>query len=388
MEIRHRGRALNGDKRGYDPTSVISSPAIADSTVFFGGRDGYLYAADLKTGTRRWRFNHKISWVISSPAIVGQLVLVGSGDGQFIQAVDRTSGAEKRRVKTTGDVFSSGTVAKDAVYFGDQEGWIHALDWASGKLLWRYRLDGAVDSTIAVADGRMFVGCNDGCLYALEHQVPDIQVRGPAKKAVFWDPECKWKFLTADKLVKDYLADQGYEILKPGSLCSFLAERAKDRAPSVVVFATDHLPDDFTQETQVDTLRNYLLQGGKVVWLGAPPLIWEYDRKTGKPQAFARKKTEGLLGVPHPYTRSDVYGFKITPEGYRWGLRNETQSSWGVDPHDVDLVLATDEAGKATAWVRTSNREITGAGFVQLWGFPSSSPNLREIQAVAEYGLR
>jgi outer membrane protein assembly factor BamB len=382
------GVKFNAEKRGYDPTSVISSAAIADSTVFFGGRDGYLYAVDLKTGKRRWRYSHKGSWVISSPALVGQLVIVGSGDGQFIQAVDRTTGVQKWRVKTTADVFSSGTVAQDAVYFGDQDGWIHALAWATGKLLWRYRLDGPVDSTIAVADGRMYVGCNDGCLYALEHQVPAIQARGPAKKAVFWDPERKWKFLTADTLVKDYLADQGYEILGPASLRPFLAERAKDQAPSVIVFATDHLPDDFAQETQIDTLRNYLLQGGKVVWLGAPPLIWEYDRVTGQPKAFARKNTEHLLGVPHPYTRADFYGFKITPEGYRWGLRNQTQSSWGVDPHDVDLVLAIDESGKATSWVRTFNKGITGAGFVQLWGFPSSLPNLKEIQTAAEYGLR
>jgi hypothetical protein len=156
----------------------------------------------------------------------------------------------------------------------------------------------------------------------------------------------------------------------------------------VIVFATDHLPDDFAEEAQIDALRNYLLQGGKTVWLGAPPLIWEYDRATGKPKAFARKNTERLLGVPCPYTRGDVYGFKITPEGYRWGLRSQTQSSWGVDPHDVDLVLATDESGKATSWVRTFNKAITGAGFVQLWGFPSSFPNLKEIQTVAEYGLR
>jgi hypothetical protein len=341
----------------------------------------------MKTGTERWRFSHKRSWVISSPASAGALVLAGSSDGRFFQGVDRSTGAEKWRFATRSNVFSSGTVAGNEAYFGDQTGWIYALDSATGKSLWRYRLDGPVNSTMAVADGRIYVGCDDGCLYALEERVQPVQDRGPAKKAVFWDPQRKWKSFRADKLVKDYLADKGYEVLGPASLRPFLDERTKDKVPSVVVFATDLLPDEFGEDAEMAVLRNYLVEGGKVVWLGAPPLSLDLDRATGQPKGLTPKRTERLLGIHHADVRPDISGTKITIEGYRWGLRGWARSSWGVDPRDVDLVLATDDTGKAAAWVRTFNKKITGAGFVHLWGFPDPFPSLREIQSVAEYGL-
>jgi outer membrane protein assembly factor BamB len=381
------GTKLDGDKLGFDPTSVISSPAIADSMVLFGARDGFLYGLDMKTGTQRWRFSHKRSWVISSPAIAGSLVLAGSSDGRFFQGFDHSTGAEKWRFATRSNVFSSGTVADNEVYFGDQSGLIYALDWATGKLLWRHRLPGPVNSTMAVGDGRIYVGCDDGCLYALEEGVQPVQARGSAKKAVFWDPQRKWKSFRADKLVKDYLADKGYEVLGPASLRAFLVDRTKDKVPSVVVFATDLLPDQFGEDAEMAVLRNYLVEGGKVVWLGAPPLVLDLDRVTGQPKGLTPKRTERLLGIRHADVHADISGTKITADGYRWGLLGWARSSWGVDPRDVDVVLATDDAGRAAAWVRTFNKKITGAGFVHLWGFPDPFPNLREIQSVAEYGL-
>ena len=36
--------------------AVMSSPAIADGTAYFGSTDHHLYAVDVKTGQQRWKF--------------------------------------------------------------------------------------------------------------------------------------------------------------------------------------------------------------------------------------------------------------------------------------------------------------------------------------------
>jgi len=53
----------------------------------------------------------------------------------------------------------------------------------------------------------------------------------------------------------------------------------------------------------------------------------------------------------------------------------------------VSKVLAVDETGKATAWVRVFRTDRPGSGFVQLWGIGADSTRLPMIRAVAEYGL-
>ena len=58
---------------------VYSSPAIADGVVYFGSKDGNLYAVDIKTGQEKWKFKTKY-WVLSSPAIADGVVYFGSND--------------------------------------------------------------------------------------------------------------------------------------------------------------------------------------------------------------------------------------------------------------------------------------------------------------------
>ena len=62
--------------------SVMSSPAVADTTVYIGSEDGRLYAVDTATGEKLWDIltGGKIT---SSPAVVDGTVYVGSHDGKL-----------------------------------------------------------------------------------------------------------------------------------------------------------------------------------------------------------------------------------------------------------------------------------------------------------------
>ena len=58
-----------------------------------------------------------------------------------------------------------------------------------------------------------------------------------------------------------------------------------------------------------------------------------------------------------------------------------------VPVQDVTTVLALDEAGKASWWVKNYGGK-PGTGFVQTWLFPSTLTSLPEILQVAEFGLQ
>jgi hypothetical protein len=69
---------------------VVSSPAVADGTVYVGSEDGNLYAVDLKTGKEKWKF-HTNGWIHSSPAVSGSLVFLTGYDYRFY-ALDSVTG--------------------------------------------------------------------------------------------------------------------------------------------------------------------------------------------------------------------------------------------------------------------------------------------------------
>jgi hypothetical protein len=381
------GAALDSAAFKFDRTSIISSPAVSEAVVVFGCRDGFLYAVDRMTGKIRWRIDHRMSWVMSSPALYRGVALTGTSDGHFFQAVDLASGQERWRFKTQGRVFASGTIAENVVCIAAQDGRVYGIDAENGKEIWRFQARGPVSSTPAVVDGAVYFGCDDGGLYALEAAPAPVANRGPAKRAVYWNGKGKWRYFKGDKEVHDYFADAGYEVLDYEGLPPFLEARIKDGAASVIVFATDVLPARLADDAGIALFRDYLGKGGKVVWLGVPPLLVTIDPVTGMPKGVNPEKTRKLLGVDHSDALPDDLGTKITIDGYRWGLRHARLSTMTVNPHDVSTVLTTDELGRAAAWVRTFNPAIAGAGFVRLWGHKEPYPDLSEVKAIAEFGL-
>jgi outer membrane protein assembly factor BamB len=63
-------------------------------------------------------------------------------------------------------ITSSPVIVKDVVYFGANDGVLHAVDVNSGKLLWQYRLGVPIASTVAVTGNTVVVAAWDGTVYA------------------------------------------------------------------------------------------------------------------------------------------------------------------------------------------------------------------------------
>jgi outer membrane protein assembly factor BamB len=379
------GHSLESAKFGFDRRTIQSSPAVADGTVFVGSRDGHLYAVDAATGRGLWTTDHEMSWVNSSPAVSGGLVFAGSSDNRFVQAVDRRSGMERWRVPTERLVWSSPAVAGDFVYVGDATGTLYALDRATGAERWRYRSGRRIYSSPVLAGGLLYVGNDDGAIYAIRG--------GPVglRRAVFWDSAyARANRIAGHAEIRGYLADRGYEVLDAPALAAFLTDRLRDRAPSVVVFAMDHLPATVAS-TASDTVlfRRYLDAGGKAVWLGTPPLVWPKDVRTGDVEYIQVNRAAGarLLGVDHTSSNFDTYGVMATQAGRRWGVSGWWDANWAVDTSAVTETLGLDERGLAAAWVKRYGGPA-GTGFVRITGGGANggpNPDFAQIQAVAEY---
>jgi outer membrane protein assembly factor BamB len=150
----------------------LSSPVVADSTVYFGSGDTNIYALDAATGALKWKF--KTGDVVhGSPAVADDVVLVGSWDS-FFYALDAATGKEKWRFKTGEDadthnqvgIQSSPAVADGVVYFGCRDSKFYAVDLATGKQLWAYPNKGSwVITSPAVSDGKVYFATSDTGLF-------------------------------------------------------------------------------------------------------------------------------------------------------------------------------------------------------------------------------
>ncbi len=381
------GRTLRSREYGFDRKTIQSSPAVAEGVVYVGSRDGHLYAVDAGSGRLRWRFDHRVSWVNTSPAVADGIVYAGSSDARFVQGVDAGTGREVWRLRTAGPVWSSPAVAGDVVYFADFTGRLYALDRRSGSLLWTYRGGAGLRSSPVPGDGMLYLGAEDGTVYAIRAS----DGAAPLARAVFWDRKlAPAAWIAHGEAVRDHLTGRGYELLDAGGLARFMEARVADGTPSVVVFALDHLPREVAAVPSDTVLfRRYLEAGGKVVWLGVPPLLWVADPATGARSYgdIDRDATRRLLGVDHRRANFDPYRTAPTPEGKRWGLEGWWLDDWGVAPEQVTTVLALDENGLATGWVRSYGGP-PGTGFVRLWGAGRKRPDLTAVQVAAEYRPR
>jgi outer membrane protein assembly factor BamB len=176
-ERRFTGKHLHGSEPAAesmpDPFDFfLSSPTIAEDTLYVGSGDGNVYALDAASGALRWKF-HTGDVVHASPALANGLVYIGSWDSYFY-AIDAKTGNERWRFKTGEDhkianqvgIQSSATIANGIVYFGCRDSNLYALDAATGAKKWVYSNKGSwVISTPIVKDGTLYFATSDTGLF-------------------------------------------------------------------------------------------------------------------------------------------------------------------------------------------------------------------------------
>jgi eukaryotic-like serine/threonine-protein kinase len=381
------GHALDSGKFGYDRRSVQSSPAVAGGIVAFGSRDGHFYGLDEATGAQRWRLHDTVWWINASPAMQDGRAYASSSDGRYVEAVEAATGKPVWTFDAQANFFGSPSIAGDIVFDGDFAGRLHALDKTTGHELWRFAADRSrIVSTPVIADDRVFFGADDGSVYALN------LTHGPGlKRAVYWDAAYTKSTMTqSHERLKTYFASRDYEVLGADALRAFLEACIADRAPSVIVFAMDDLPDAVRDDARGRGLfRRYLDAGGKVVWPGVPPTIVQPNRTTGEIDIakIDRARPAALLGVRFDESNFDPLTQHVTAAGRRWNLDGWWNGTWSADTSSVTTALTVDENGGAGAWVKRYGGP-EGTGYVSFPIPDGPEPPLRYLgmlQVAAEY---
>jgi len=168
---------------------VISSPVLAEGSVYVGSDDGKLYAFDAANGTVRWTFQTPAP-VRSSVAVADETIYFGSYDGAFYAV--NTKGELRWKFATHGErkfearglhgqqpaqqtipdfwdfYLSSPVVSGKTVYFGSGDGRVYALDTQSGTVRWSVETGEVVHSSPALVDGVLYIGGWDTYLHAID----------------------------------------------------------------------------------------------------------------------------------------------------------------------------------------------------------------------------
>jgi hypothetical protein len=215
-------------------------------------------------------------------------------------------------------------------------------------------------------------------------------------RAAYWDARYPtgWIDDSISVFLRDGLQAAGYEILNADQLKTWMEARIADGKYSVVVLCRDNPPDTVCEPLLNSVLRRYLDAGGKVVALcdipfyneGHPNLTRNNWGNNGAPRILGFNTSPTTGGV----ARNRNQAVTFTPAGTRWGLTQTWLSNRPADPtNPADLiVLATDNAGSAAAWMKPYVAGDTFRGFVRIWDFDiaiTTIPPLADLIRVAEY---
>lgn len=162
--------AIPPTERMPDPYDVfLSSPAIANNTVYIASGDQHVYALDAATGVVRWQFE-AADVIHASPAVANGLVYIGSWD-RNLYALEAATGRERWRYTTGNDttiynqigIASSAAVAGGVVFVGGRDGHFHAVDATTGAPKWTHDNHGGwTIGSPAVRDGVVYFATSDG----------------------------------------------------------------------------------------------------------------------------------------------------------------------------------------------------------------------------------
>ncbi|MBL7966553.1 MAG: PQQ-binding-like beta-propeller repeat protein [Prolixibacteraceae bacterium] len=151
----------------------FASPVANREIVYVGGTDSVLYALDIHSGKKIWKFRTN-GEIRSNACILGDTLFLNGGDGQ-IYALNKLNGHVIWKFATLGerkydfaDYFHSTPVCVGGIlYFGSGDGHLYAVNAATGNLHWKYKTGHIVHTTPAIDNHKIFFGSFDGFVYSL-----------------------------------------------------------------------------------------------------------------------------------------------------------------------------------------------------------------------------
>lgn len=193
--------ATNGQEIWHWPISVPpgdinTSPVAANGRVYFGTADGdsgnnYLVALDATTGEREWWYTAPDNSILSSPAVDGTWIFFGCDDGKVYALNDTGNVATLKWSKTTqGRVRSTPCVYEDKLFFGSSniDHSVFAVNKTTGQSIWNFTLTShyEIAYSLAVANDVVYFASPSRYVYALNASVTPGSYGESSMEIILW----------------------------------------------------------------------------------------------------------------------------------------------------------------------------------------------------------
>ena len=159
---------------------LAASPVVGDGRLYVVDTSGVVRAFDAQTGSRIWEHTIQVSGDLRDATFGGGAsyadgrVYATTGTGDVV-ALDAATGAEQWRVKPSGPLRGSPTVAFNSLYVMTQDNQIYALSLADGSVEWQMSAAGGQSGVFGVAapaagQGTVIAGYSSGELVAYRYE--------------------------------------------------------------------------------------------------------------------------------------------------------------------------------------------------------------------------
>lgn len=374
--------------QGYIRSDIFTRPSLQDGLLVFGSRDANVYAIDIATQEKKWTFAYDSTWAMSTTVDSG-LVYVGWSTNNKINALDLKTGAQKWEFNASAHTYTTALIVGDDSYWCSADGKVYNLDKQTGALKWTYSVGGDIYSSPVHDDGTLYFGTDSGRLLAVTDGAATVH------RAVYLPSNVPGGIsgFVIDPALTPYLIERGYErIDSAAGLASWIAARTADGAPSVVVFGFAQIPPAVVgEDPAAGPMRAYLEAGGKVVWPWGIPNKVTFGEE-GNFLAYDPTVAARLLDIEFlDFEDTGNYYSRASQTGRNWGLPAWLKTCFAsVKPGNDITVLATDEYGRAGAFVKTFHPRI-GSGWVFFrpsgFGISITAEELATLERVAAYAL-
>lgn len=142
---------------------------MIDDNLYAFGSDDSVYAVDIDSGRRQWRFRDGNA-LFGLPAVDGDALYVRKRDGEneVFAALDaRDGGLSWSRDLDPSPGRGQAAVGGDRIYFSNGFRKMIAMELSSGEPLWQFETEGECEAGPTLVEDTLYVTDDDGYLYAL-----------------------------------------------------------------------------------------------------------------------------------------------------------------------------------------------------------------------------
>src|SRR4030067_2998054 len=139
--------------------------ATADGVIFAASEDKNFYAIDVQTGHKRWQFstgNDFKDWPVPiwfGPIVVNGTVYIATKDKK-LHALDVQTAQERWQFAAGGDI-STPALSRETVFFGSKDKRVYALQAGNGKKIWEVKTDHEKYSSPILTDEKVLIAWDE-----------------------------------------------------------------------------------------------------------------------------------------------------------------------------------------------------------------------------------